>query len=136
MSPRRQGSQCRLHRRRSRCLRADQFSIWRRRSRGFDAADYFVAGNARELQAGVRAGDRGGVGVADAAGFYADANLAGCGLGDGRSTTLRIFGARLLPLCRCFSLERSFEDHDLSHMCGFVCFSALYESDLLQLPSM
>src|SRR5712671_1592025 len=50
---------------------------------GFDAADYFVAGNARELQAGIGAGDRGGIGVADAAGFYADANLAGCGLGDG-----------------------------------------------------
>src|SRR6267142_885035 len=50
---------------------------------GFDAADYFVAGNTRELQAGVGAGYRGGVGVADAAGFYADANLAGGGLGDG-----------------------------------------------------
>src|SRR6267378_1581264 len=50
---------------------------------GFDAADYFVARDARELQAGVGAGYCGGVSVADAAGFYADANLAGCGLGDG-----------------------------------------------------
>src|SRR6266404_7243088 len=49
---------------------------------GFDAADYVVGGDARELQAGVGAGYRGGVGVADAAGFYADANLAGGGLGD------------------------------------------------------
>src|SRR6266853_486176 len=50
---------------------------------GFDAADYFVAGNARELQAGIGAGYGGGVGVADAAGFDSDANLTGAGLGDG-----------------------------------------------------
>jgi hypothetical protein len=50
---------------------------------GFDAADYFVAGNAREFQAGIGAGYCGGVSVADAAGFDSDANLTGAGLGDG-----------------------------------------------------
>src|SRR5712671_6934676 len=53
------------------------------RAERFDAADYFVAGNAREFETGIGAGYGGGVGVADAAGFYADANLAGAGLGDG-----------------------------------------------------
>ena len=50
---------------------------------GFDAADDFVARNARELQTRVGASYGGGVGVADAAGFDADANLAGAGFGDG-----------------------------------------------------
>jgi hypothetical protein len=42
-----------------------------------NAANYFVTRNARQSQARVGAGDRGGIGVTDSAGFHANANLTG-----------------------------------------------------------
>src|SRR5882762_90353 len=97
---------------------------------GFDAADYFVAGNARELQAGVSAGDRGGVGVADAAGFYADANLAGGGLGDGAFYYFEdIWRGDFYRFVGAFHWNAPSRITILATLCGFVCFSPLYESD-------
>src|SRR5712671_6625302 len=102
---------------------------------GFDAADYFVAGDAREFQAGIGAGDRGGVGVADAAGFYPDANLAGGGLGDGAFYYFEdIWRGDFYRFVGAFHLERSCSV--LGHYAWLGCFHALSEYDLLQLPSM
>src|SRR5712672_1758580 len=95
---------------------------------GFDAADYFVAGNARELQAGVGAGDGGGVGVADAASFYADANLAGGGLGDGALYYFEdIWRGDFYCFVGAFHLERSCSL--LGHYAWPGCFHALGEYD-------
>src|SRR5712675_2454679 len=99
---------------------------------GFDAADYFVAGNARELQARVGAGDRGGVGVADAAGFYADANLAGGGLGDGALYYFEdIWRGDFYCFVGAFHLERSCGV--LGHYAWLGCFYALREFDCFSL---
>jgi len=105
MSPRRQGSQVPSSPpKKPDAYALTNFPFGDAGAEGFDAADYFVAGDAREFQAGIGAGDRGGVGVADAAGFYPDANLAGCGLGDGAFYYFEdIWRGGLLPLCRCFS---------------------------------
>ncbi len=83
MSPRRQGSRAIFTAEEADAHALTNFPFGDAGAEGFDAADYFVAGDARKLQAGIGAGYRGGVGVADAAGFDSDANLAGGGLGDG-----------------------------------------------------
>src|SRR5882762_7083576 len=99
---------------------------------GFDAADYFVAGDTRKLQAGIGAGYCGGVGVADAAGFYADANLAGGGLGDGALYYFEdIWRGDFYCFVGAFHLERSCSV--LGHYAWLGCFYAFSESGCFSL---
>src|SRR5712672_354253 len=101
---------------------------------GFDAADYFVAGNAREFETGIGAGYGGGVGVADAAGFYADANLAGAGLGDGALYHFEdIWRGDFYCFVGAFHSNAPSRITILATLCGYVCFSASCESDCFSL---
>src|SRR5260370_32727475 len=66
-------------------------------AQGFNAANYFMPRNARQLQTRMGAGDHGRIGVTDSTCFHANPNGPAPGSRTDRSTTRRMPGASPAP---------------------------------------